>query len=233
MMTLMKIYTILMDKLVKEKSKPKIYLCSPKKFDGCEHLPMIKFKRVIDKLDLSDFNAIIFTSKQAVIFTDELNKEWKNKKILAVGKATAKIAKELGAKDIYNPAKFYGKELANDIVKHFSNLKMIYLRPKKVAFDSVTFLQNAGIDVIQKVIYETSCIKYNNINIDKNSIIIFTSPSTIECFFNSFKWDKSYKAIVIGKTTLKALNSDIEAFVADEQTIESCVKKAHEIINFL
>ncbi len=214
---------------MKSTSNPTIYLCSPNKFDGCEYLPMIEFKRVVNSLDLDGFDAIIFTSKQAIKVTNQLTKDWKDKKILAVGSATAKMAKELGAKDIYNPKEFYGKALAKDIIKHFSNLKMIYLRPKKIAFDSVTFLQQNGLNVLQKVIYETKCIKYKNKELDKNAIIIFTSPSTIECFFNNFKWDKSFKAVVIGKTTLSALDNNIDVYIADEPTINSCVKKAQEL----
>ena len=87
----------------------KIYLCSPKKFVGCEYLPMIEFKMLANHLNLSTFDAIVFTSKQAVVYTDMLNNSWKSKKILAVGKATANIAKELGAKDIYNPKSFMVK----------------------------------------------------------------------------------------------------------------------------
>ncbi len=207
----------------------KIYLCSPKKFDDCEYLPMIEFKRVVNSLNLDIFDAIIFTSKQAVIYTDEINSNWKSKKILAVGKATAKIAKELGAQDIYNPKKFYGKELAKDIVDKFSNLKLIYLRPKIVAFDSVSFLQNRGIDVSEKIIYNTNCIDYKDKNLEKNSIIIFTSPSTINCFFNSFKWDSSYKAVVIGKTTLNNLPKNIDAYIASEPTIKSCIEIAQNL----
>jgi len=219
--------------LMAKKRMSKIYLCSPKKFDGCEFLPMIEFKRVTNSLDLDRFDAIIFTSKQAIVYTNEINSSWKNKKILAVGKATAKIASELGATDIYNPKEFYGRELAKDIIDRFNNLKIIYLRPKIVAFDSVDLLQKFGIDASEKVIYETNCVKYKDKELEKNSIIIFTSPSTIKCFFNSFKWDKSYKAIVIGKTTLKALDSGIQSYIANTPTIASCVEKAQEISKIL
>ena len=216
--------------LMAKKRMSKIYLCSPKKYKGCEHLPMISFKRVANSLDLAEFDAIIFTSKQAVIYANELSKDWKNKKILAVGKATAKMAKELGATDIYNPKEFYGKELANDIMRLFSNLKIVYLRPRIVAFDSVEFLKKAGVDAKEQIIYETNCIEYKNYQLCDDAIIIFTSPSTIDCFFKSFEWKSSYRAVVIGKSTLKNLNSTIVAYVANEPTIDSCVEKAQELL---
>jgi uroporphyrinogen-III synthase len=207
----------------------KIYLCSPKVYEGAISLPMIKFNLIANSLDLEKYDALIFTSKQAVVFANSLNRNWIYKKILAVGKATAKIAKELGAKDVYNPQKFYGKTLANDIIKHFKNYKLLYIRPKVVAFDTKSFLQKEGIDIKEKIIYETVCNKPQIKSLEKNSIIIFTSPSTIECFFKTFNWDSSFKAVVIGKTTLENLPKNIKVYVAKEQTISSCVERAKEI----
>jgi len=207
----------------------KIYLCSPKVYEGAISLPMIKFNLIADSLNLDGFDALIFTSKQAVVFANKLNSGWVDKKILAVGKATAKIAKELGAKNVYNPKKFYGKELAKDIINNFKNLKMLYVRPKVVAFDTKEFLQKHNIFIKEAIIYETTCNTPSIKNLEKDSIIIFTSPSTIECFFKTYSWDKSFKAVVIGKTTLKNLPKNVTAFVANEPTISSCVERAKDI----
>ncbi len=148
---------------------------------------------------------------------------------MAVGSATAKTAKEYGAKNIYHPAKFYGKELASDILEKFSDRKILYIRPKVVSFDSKSFLQSHGIDISEEIIYETNCVEYKDKVLEENSIIIFTSPSTIECFFKSFKWQESFKAVVIGKSTLKNLPEGINAYVADEATINACILKAKTI----
>ena len=190
---------------------------------------MIEFKLLKKSIELKDVDTLLFTSKQAVVYTDKISKDWKSKKILAVGGATAKMAKELGATDIYYPKEFYGKSLAKDIIENFSDKKLLYIRPKVVAFDSKKFLSSFGIDIKEEIIYETNCIEYKNKTLDKNAIIIFTSPSTIECFFKSFKWQKGYKAVVIGKTTLKNLPQDIDVYVANKPTIDSCIEKALEI----
>ena len=190
---------------------------------------MIKFKRVIDSIDLKDYDTLLFTSKQAIKFTDEINSSWRTKKILSVGSATAKLAKELGTKDIFFPEKFYGKELSKEIIKQFKDKKILYIRPKKVAFDSKKFLSSNGLSINEKILYETSCVEYENIDIKKRSIIIFTSPSTIECFFKNFKWDDSFKAVVIGESTLNNLPKNVNAFVAKEPTIDACIEKAKEI----
>jgi len=208
--------------------KSSIYLCSPKKFEGAISIPMIKFNLIKDSLDLSSFDTLLFSSKQAVKFTNMLNKEWVDKKILAVGPATKEMAIKLGAKDIYYPKDYYGKELAKDILKEFKDRKILYIRPKVISFDSKTYLSQYGIDIQEEIIYETTC-NNQKFDIQKNAIIVFTSPSTIDCFFKNYKWDKSYKAVVIGKTTLKNLPSNIKAYVANEPSIASCVEKAKEI----
>ena len=207
-----------------------IYLCSPKKFEDTISLPMIEFTRLKDSIDLSDVDTILFTSKQAIIYLDEISNDWKSKKILAVGSATAKMAKELGATDIYHPKKFYGEVLANDILTNFSSSKIVYIRPKVVSFDSKAFLSNKNIDIKEEILYKTTCKKQSIKELEKGSTIIFTSPSTIDCFFKSLKWDSSYKAIVIGKSTLKNLPKNVTAYIANEATIASCIQKAQEIV---
>ena len=208
----------------------KIYLCSPKEHKGTISLPMIEFTRLKKSIDLSAVDTILFTSKQAIIYTNEISNDWQNKKILAVGSATAKMAKELGATDIYYPKEFYGEVLAVDIVAKFSSSKIVYIRPKVVFFDSKAFLTKEGIDITDEILYETTCKEHSDKELDHGAIIIFTSPSTIECFFKSFSWESSYKAVVIGNSTLKNLPQNITAFVANEATIASCVAKAQEIV---
>ena len=207
-----------------------IYLCSPKEFEGTISLPMIEFTRLKKSIDLSDVDTILFTSKQAIIYTNEISNDWQNKKILAVGSATAKMAKELGATDIYHPKEFYGEVLANDIVAKFKNSKIVYIRPKVVSFDSKAFLRREGIDIKEEILYETTCKEHSGKVLEDGAVVIFTSPSTIECFFKSFSWDSSYRAVVIGKSTLKNLPQNVTAFVANEATISSCVAKAEEIV---
>ena len=208
----------------------KIYLCSPKSFEGVESLPMIKFQRVANSLELERFDTLLFSSKQAVVFTNELNPKWKEKFIIAVGPATKQKALELGAKNIYYPKEFYGKNLAQDIIAKFKDKIILYPRPNVISFDHKTYLAQYGINIEEKIIYQTTCQKHPNKTLEPNSIIIFTSPSTIECFFKNFKWHTSFQAIVIGKTTLKNLPKEVEkVFVAKEPTIAACVARAKEV----
>jgi uroporphyrinogen-III synthase len=208
-----------------------IYLLSPLKKEGTVSLPMISFSLTTDFLDFSSCDTLMFTSKQAVFSADIIDKNWKNYPCVAIGGATKKKIEELGGKVIYAPKEFYGEVLAKDIINNFSDKKLLYLRPKVVSFDSKSYLAKNGIDLEEQIIYKTSCVKYAKNNKPKeNAIIIFTSPSTIKCFFENFDWCSSYVAVLIGIATKKHLPSYCKFVVADEPLIDACVEKAKELI---
>lgn len=213
-----------------QESKSKIiYLCSPKVTEGTVALPVIGFTLLKNSINLDTYDSLICSSKQAIIFLDGINKKWKEKQILAVGSQTAKVAKELGAKNIYFPKEFYGQELAKDIIKNFSNRKILYIRAEVVSFDAKSFLEQEGVFIDEFALYKTNCIEYQDYKLAKNSIIIFTSPSTIECFLKSFEWQEGYRAVAIGKKTMQYLPKHINATLAKEPTIASCLETAHNL----
>ena len=207
-----------------------IYLLSPLEKEGTLSLPMIEFSLVADIIDFSSCDTLMFTSKQAVVSADAIDKKWNEFPSVAIGGATKKKIEELGGKVIYHPKEFYGESLAKDIESFFSDKKLLYLRPKEVSFDSKAYLEKNEIALEEQVIYETSCIKYSiNEKPKENATIIFTSPSTIKCFFKSFEWDESYIAILIGHATKEHLPKMCKYVIADEALIDSCIKKALEI----
>ena len=208
-----------------------IYLLSPIAKEGCAHLPMIDFSLLDVTLDLNSCDTLMFTSKQAVKSAEALNPEWKNIPCLAIGSATATTIESLGGKVIYQPKSFYGETLSQDIIRLFHDKKILYLRPKEVSFDSKHFLAKAGIILQEKIIYETSCISYEEKDKPaQNAIIIFTSPSTIHCFLKNFTWDESYTAVVIGEATKEHLPENARYEVADTALIDSCIAKATQIL---
>jgi len=208
-----------------------IYLLSPLKKDDTISLPMISFKITTNSIDFDICDTLMFTSKQAVVSANNIDKRWKNYPCIAIGGATKNKIEELGGEVIYHPQKFYGESLANDIKKYFANRNILYLRPKVISFDSKGFLAKENILLHEQIIYETSCQEYNiSQKPKKGAIIIFTSPSTIKCFFKNFSWDSSYMAVLIGNSTKKHLPKECKYIVADEPLIDSCIKKAKEII---
>jgi uroporphyrinogen-III synthase len=209
-----------------------IYLLSPLKKEGTLSLPMIEFSLVADKIDFSSCDTLMFTSKQAVVSANTIDKRWKEYPSVSIGGATKSKIEELGGRVIYYPKEFYGESLAKDIESFFSDKKILYLRPKVVSFDSKAYLEKNKIALEEQVIYETSCVEYSkNDKPKENAIIIFTSPSTIKCFFENFEWDSSYVAILIGNATKEHLPSYCEFVVADEPLIDSCIRKAIDKIS--
>jgi len=208
-----------------------IYLLSPIPREGLLSLPMIQFRRISDTIDFSFCDTLMFTSKQAVITAHEIDKRWREYPSLAIGTATKRQVEDLGGRVIYQPDSFYGETLSRDIAQFFRDRRVLYLRPKEVSFDAKGFLEKEGIVLHEEIIYETSCVEYSdNSKPPKGAIIIFTSPSTIHCFLKNFTWDKSYKAVVIGKSTKVHLPRDAEYVVADKPLIDACIQKAKELI---
>lgn len=208
-----------------------IYLLSPTPKEGTVHLPVIQFDITAKSIDFSKCDTLMFTSKQAVKSAEEIDPSWKKYPCIAIGPATKKEIEALGGKVIYHPSSFYGETLSHDIIVHFNDKKLLYLRPEKVSFDAKAYLQKAGIVLHEQIIYQTSCIRYNGeITPEKGAVIIFTSPSSIRCFLENFVWDESYTAVVIGEATKHHLIPNMACVVANEPLIESCVEKAKSLL---
>ncbi len=207
-----------------------IYLTSPLKKEGTQHLPMIDFRLLADRIDYQGCDTLMFTSKQAVESAERIDPNWKKLPSVAIGAATASKIRSLGGKVLYHPKNFYGKELAGDILEQFKDRDVLYLRPRQISFDSKAFLAGYGYDLKEQIIYETSCRSYDlSIRPPSGSVIIFTSPSTIHCFLENFAWDDTYTAIVIGKATVKHLPASCDYQIADTPLIDSCIAKAQTI----
>jgi len=80
-----------------------IYLLSPLKKEGTISLPMISFELVAKEIDFSSCDTLMFTSKQAVVSTNAIDKRWREYPCIAIGGATKKKIEELGGRVIYAP----------------------------------------------------------------------------------------------------------------------------------
>ena len=217
--------------------KREIYLLSPRHYEGVRLLPMIDFEPMVESIDFGDADTLLFTSKQAVVTAEAIDPSWKRLPAIVVGSATKAEVEGLGGTVIHTPKSHYGEVLAEDILQHFSDRKILFLRPEKVAFDFKAYIEkhrnNEGeLPVVfeEEITYRTVCKYYPPVEQpEKGAIIIFTSPSTISCFLKSFHWDEGYTAVVIGKTTLEKLSPEMEAVVAEEATILSCIEKAKSL----
>lgn len=212
------------------KAKRPIYLLSPQPKEGVKSLPMITFDRTAKRIDFSTCDTLMFTSKQAVITANSIDAEWKTIPSIAVGPATKRQIEMLGGNVIFYPENFYGEQLAEDIASFFQDRHILYLRPKKITFDSKGYLAKRGIMLQEQIIYETSCLHYAaEEQPPESSVIIFTSPSTIHCFLKNFEWLSSYSAVVIGQSTKVHLPAGSDYVVSDQPLIDACVEKALQL----
>ena len=210
--------------------KTKIFLLSEKEFEGASNLPCIKIDFLKKSVDLSSYEALIFSSKNGVIAIDNINKGWKSLPSYAIGSATANQVKELGGMVAYSAKNSYGDSFAGEIKGRLEGKKALFIRPKVVASSLNTILKEAGVLLDELIAYETVCADpKKSQKPPKNSIIIFTSPSTIECFFKSFSWDESYKAVVIGKVTASFMPKEIEFALSPKPSIDECIVLAKKL----
>ncbi len=210
-------------------SRMNIYILSDKKVKWAKNLPMFDIKPIKQEIDLSNYDALIFTSKNAVYSIDKIDKTWKNKPSYTIAPQTAKIIKHLKGNLKFVGKTKHGNEFALELIERFKHQKMLYIRGSETVSDIVNILNSNNVVCEELIVYETVCKEYTKkIKLPKNSAIIFSSPSTIKCFLNHTTWDESFKAICIGKTTAKYFPAYITPIIADTTSLEACVRKAIE-----
>lgn len=206
-----------------------IYLLSNSFHEGVNNLPMIQIHFYKPKLELSSYEALIFSSKNAVKALDALSLSWQQIPAFCIGVATAKEVQKCGGRVEFIATDSYGNAFAKEIGESLANKKVLFLRAKKVLSKLEEILKSLHVKLESQIMYETTCKKSNENKPCKNAVIIFTSPSTVECFFENFAWDESYKAICIGEVTAKYLPSSIKPFISEKQSISECICLAHSL----
>ena len=203
----------------------KIYLLNDQKYQDIENLDVFGIEYISSNIDLSAYDALIFTSKNAIYSLDSFNKIWKNIPAYAIAPKTANIIEKLGGKLVFTGETSHGDEFANELILKLKDKKVLYIKALKTVSNLVEILKTNKIDIKELVTYKTSC-KKSNIILEDNSIFIFTSPSSVECFFKQYTWNNTYKAIVIGKTTANYLPANINYKISSITSIEECIKLA-------
>ncbi|AQW83261.1 uroporphyrinogen-III synthase [Campylobacter pinnipediorum] len=210
-----------------------IYLVgSSLEFDGVKTLVLNEIRLAKLELDLNSFDCLILTSKNSIKSLEHNNiKPNENIEVFVIGEATYSRALKFGFKKIYTSKNSHGNEFGIEILPFLKSKKVLYLRAKKVVSNIFDFLTQNKVDI-------KCIIAYENISkmIDlkqkpsKNSIIIFTSPSSVDNFIMNFGWDESYKAICIGNTTANRINFTKKITISKKQTINSCIELAKTLL---
>lgn len=208
----------------------KIYLLNNLSFNNIENLEVFKIKYIKKDIDFCKYDAIIFTSKNAVYSVDSFSSDWKNIPSYAIAPKTAKIIESLNGKVEYIGKSGHGNDYAKELISHLENKKTLYLRASKTVSNLISILKENKINIDDEIIYETICNdELKKRDFELNSFFIFTSPSSVECFFKKFNWHDSFTAIVIGNTTAKFLPNEVDFFVSSSTSVEECVKLAQKL----
>jgi uroporphyrinogen-III synthase len=211
-------------------SGKRIYILTDKSVKHAKSLPVIDILYREQKINLEGYEALIFTSKNAVKALNSMDSSWKKLPAYVIAPQTAKVVKSLGGKLQFVGKEHHGDEFASEIAYDLKGKKVLYVGGAKIVSNLINILQEKDVSCDNLVIYETVCKEcQKKIKIPKKSKIIFSSPSTIECFLKNVEWDDSYTAISIGHTTAKYFPEYITPVISENTSLESCVKKALEL----
>ncbi len=206
----------------------KIYLLNEQKHEGIENLEVFQIEYIKSDVDLKKYDALVFTSKNGVKAINSFDQDWKNIPSYAIAQKTANTIIKLGGIVEFIGNSGHGNDFAYELKNVLKDKKVLYVKALKTVSNLPNILKENGIFLDEIIAYKTSC-KKSNIILEENSIFIFTSPSSVECFFKQYSWKNSYKAIVIGKTTAEFLPSNINYEISSQTSVEECIKLAKQL----
>lgn len=206
----------------------KIYLLNEQKYEDVENLEVFQIEYIKSDVDLKKYDALVFTSKNGVKAINSFNQDWKNIPSYAIAQKTANTIIKLGGVVEFIGNSGHGNDFAYELKNVLKDKKVLYVKALKTVSNLPNILKENSIFLDEIIAYRTSC-KKSNIILEENSIFIFTSPSSVECFFKQYSWKNSYKAIVIGKTTAEFLPSNINYEISSQTSVEECIKLAKQL----
>lgn len=206
----------------------KIYLLNNIEYEGVENLEVFGIEYLPSAININKYDALIFTSKNAIYSIDSFNKDWKNIDSYAIAPKTANVIEKYDGKLVFTGISSHGDNFAQELIPLLKDKKVLYIRASKTVSDLTEILKNNNVDIEELIAYKTSCKKVDK-KLENNSIFVFTSPSSVQCFFKNYDWNDSYYAVCIGNTTAKYLPSEIKYKISSKTSIEECIKVAQEL----
>lgn len=207
-----------------------IYLFSTSSHPDAISINSLSINLLKPEIDFSKYDYLIITSKQSSeALKQYIKEEYVNVPALCVSTQSATFFESIGG-TVLDLGKGYGDNLIDNIKGYSKDTKWLYLRAKVVASDFVDVCKKDGYNIDEQIVYESDCSKdILDVRVEDNSILIFTSPSSLNCFLQTHTLDEGHKVIVIGKTTAKALPKDVQYYISQDTTIESCIKRAKSL----
>lgn len=183
-------------------------------------------------LDLSDFDSLIFTSKNAILSLEYNAKKypqmqsWKQIPSYVIGKGSAKVLQDLGGTLASLSPDAHGKEFAS-FLQNTLNPKssLLYLKAKDIVSNLDLLLKEKGFNLLSQIAYYSQALTLpQEQKPSKNAVLLFTSPSSYRFFLQNFSWQEDYLAIALGKTTFECFDSGILKEISPIQDIKESVK---------
>lgn len=213
----MRIKSILVSQPAPSESSPYLEIAKKEKikidFRPFIHVEGVDNKELrTQKIDLSHFTGIIFTSKNAVDHYFRLAEEMRfavpdTMRYICQSEA---IANYLQKHIVYRKRKIsFGEKNFADLLplfKKFPSEKYLLPSSDVLSPDITKTLEAANIDWTRAIMYRTVCSDLTDINIDDYDMLIFFSPQGIKSLqqnFPNFKQENT-KIGVFGNTTLAA-----------------------------
>jgi len=205
----------------------KIYLFATSKSEHAINIKSLDVRFLKPDIDFSCYDYLIITSKQTVKALEQYDKEdFIDIPALCVSVKTAVAYSEFGGK-ILDSGDGYGDNLIKNIKEFSKDTRWLYLRAELIASDFVQKSRDEGYLIDEKILYVSECSQeILDVRVSDDSTLIFTSPSSIECFLKNNSIHPDAKIIVIGKTTANYLPQNIECIVSEKTSIESCIELA-------
>jgi len=210
----------------------KIYLISNTKTtdESVVNLSVSKIEFLKFELNLSDYDVLVATSKNAFNALKFNGISPINLPVFAIANSCASAAREFGFSEIYTGKNAHGDDFAREILPLLKGKNVLYLKGKGSASNFLEILQNGGVNIKAIVAYENVLNPCKmELKPPKNSILIFASPLNVKNFLSNFGWDESYQAISIGKVTAKELKFT-EPIVSQSQDINACIALAKTLL---
>ena len=205
-----------------------IYILSGEKYKGAVNYPVIKINFFSPFISFDNIDYLIFTSKNGVRAVDKITDKWKKIPSFAIGKSTAKEIEKLSGNLEFISSSAYGDEFAKEIIKNYQNKNFLFLRAKQIISPISEIFKNSTNSLKEVIVYETIC-NLPKEPLKKPCVVIFSSPSTVECFAKNNDF-KNIKAIAIGKKTKNILQNYIKnILIPSYPSINDCIKLAKNI----
>jgi len=203
-------------------TKP-IYLFSISSHPDAIHVNSLDVTFFKPQIDFSKYDYLIITSKQASKALQRYNtQDYIDIAALCISKQSAKSFEALGGK-VLRVGGGYGDTLVDAIEQYPKSTKWLYLRAEVVASDFVSQSKKNGYDIDEAIVYKSECSKaIKDVDVEDEAVLIFTSPSSVQCFLKNHTIKPSHQVVVIGATTAKALPNGIDCLIASEPTIQNC-----------